>query len=59
MKEPKKIRLTDAPESSKKVKSTPLPSLENKYPEAMRDDIYSKQEELEKTSDEDHKQDNP
>jgi hypothetical protein len=41
MKEPQKIKLTDSPES-KRVKLTPLPSLEDKYPETMKDDIYIK-----------------
>lgn len=58
MQEPKKIRLTDAPET-KKVNLTPLPSLENKYPEGMADDIYFKQEYLEKSKNEDNQQNNP
>jgi hypothetical protein len=41
MKEPKKIKLTDSPEC-KKVNLTPLPSLEDKYPETTKDDIYIK-----------------
>lgn len=39
MKEPKRIKLTDSPES-KKVNLTPLPS--NNYPETMDDDVYQK-----------------
>jgi hypothetical protein len=53
MKEPQKIKLTDAPPSSKKVGLTPLPSLNSVYPEQMTDDIYQKLEE-----NEDHKQNN-
>lgn len=44
MKEPKKIKLTDSPES-KKVSLTPLPSINSVYPEVMRDDIYIKTKE--------------
>lgn len=45
MEEPQKIKLTDSPES-KKVKLTPLPSLEDKYPETMKDDLYIKDEQV-------------
>ena len=51
MKEPKRIKLTDSPES-KKVTLTPLPS--NNYPDNMEDDIYQKFI----TKDEDNKQNN-
>jgi len=40
MKEPKRIKLTDSPES-KKVNLTPLPSKDN-YPDVMGDDVYTK-----------------
>ena len=41
MKEPKRIKLTDSPEC-KKVNLTPLPPVEDKYPETTKDDIYIK-----------------
>ena len=41
MKEPRKIKLTDSP-TSKNVNLTPLPSLKDKYPDSMSDDIYIK-----------------
>ena len=41
MKEPKRIKLTDSP-INKKVNLIPLPSLINKYPDRMNDDVYIK-----------------
>jgi hypothetical protein len=59
MKEPKKIKLTDAPQT-KRVTLTPLPSVNQSYPEPMTDDIYlkTKQNILDITDNEDNKQDN-
>ncbi len=53
MKEPAKIKLTDSP-TSKKVNLIPLPSLKDKYPDRMSDDICIKPLEIY----EDNKQDN-
>ena len=41
MKEPTRYKLTDAPEI-KKVNLTPLPSLQENYPDSMSDDVYIK-----------------
>lgn len=41
MKEPQRIKLTDSP-ISKKVNLIPLPSLIDKYPDRMNDDVYIK-----------------
>jgi hypothetical protein len=41
MKEPQRIKLTDSP-ISKKVNLIPLPSLIDKYPDRMSDDVYIK-----------------
>lgn len=57
MKEPKKIKLTDAP-VNKNVQLTPLPSLENQYLENMIDDLYSKNDLLEKFVNENNQQNN-
>ena len=39
MKQPKLIKLTDAP-TSKKVNLTPLPSTQDNYIDSMNDDVY-------------------
>lgn len=57
MQEPKRIKLTDSPET-KKVNLTPLPSLDKKYIDGMKDDVYSKQETLEDKLDENNQQNN-
>jgi hypothetical protein len=44
MKEPQRIKLTDSP-ISKKVNLIPLPSLIDKYPDRMSDDVYTKSSE--------------
>lgn len=41
MKEPQRIKLTDSP-TNKRVDLTPLPSLKDKYPDRMNDDVYIK-----------------
>jgi hypothetical protein len=55
MKEPRKIKLTDAPQT-KRVNLTPLPSINESYPEPMVNDTYIKTEQqiLEKTNNEDN-----
>ena len=53
MKEPKRIKLTDSP-INKKVNLIPLPSLIDKYPDRMNDDVYIKSLEIY----EDNQQDN-
>ena len=50
MKEPTRYKLTDSPEI-KKVNLTLLPSLEDKYPEAMSDDIYIKPKDMNSNED--------
>ena len=51
MKEPTRYKLTDAPEI-KRVNLTPLPSLQENYPDSMSDDIYIKPKDM--TSNEDN-----
>ena len=53
MKEPKRIKLTDS-QINKKVNLIPLPSLIDKYPDRMNDDVYIKSLEIY----EDNQQDN-
>jgi len=45
MKEPTRYKLTDSPEI-KKVNLTLLPSLADKYPDAMSDDVYIKPQDI-------------
>ena len=45
MKEPTRYKLTDAPEI-KKVNLTPLPPLQENYPDSMSDDIYLKPQDM-------------
>jgi hypothetical protein len=55
MKEPKRIKLTDSP-TSKNVNLTPLPSLKDKYPDSMSDDIYIKPLETYENNQQNHSQ---
>lgn len=60
MGEPKKIKLTDAPQS-KKANLISLSFVDQLYPEPVTDDLYikTKQSILDTTDNENNKQDNP